>query len=668
MVAEQWKVEAALRSLDDPDPIPVQWRLTARGEIMDHRVNIAPDTLRLTGSSSQIAALVEQFRALRRRRLVILGGPGSGKTTLAVQLLRELLNSQRDDEPVPVLLSVASWDVRAFPRLQDWLILRLGQDYPALHSPGLGTDLPRRLVARGHILPVLDGLDELPDAARVMVITALNRSLGDDQLILTSRIKEFTAAIRAAGDVLTSAAVIEPLPLAPAAAADYLRFCLPSQPGPVWEQILTRLRTPALAETVSTPLGLWLLRTTYVTPGADPTPLLWPGWSPRTASLRAHLFDQLIPALIATRPPSADPNALFQPRRSHNPHCVRQWLGFLAHHLNQLPTENDQTGTRDFAWWQLARHTLPPHASRLVFGLVGGVVSGLMCGLIFWLSFALETGFKMALRDGLYLGLTVGPIFAVTFGFAFGLTGSSWLRELPGFTNLHLAGRATLTRLIRDGLTSGLANGLKGGLALWLAIVLGSGLIEGLNGLEDGLDALVAAAKDELVLTNGLVFGLTGGLVYGLIHWIETPATADHASTPMITWQADRSLNLFRIIAVGLAGWLVIGLTLGLVAGPVYGLVIGLAGGLALGLVGLAAGRHHAWLAYLAATYRLALSRHLPRQLMPFLDDAHRLGLLRAVGPIYQFRHAELQDHLAATYRSCRQDAHTDVSSTAPIP
>jgi hypothetical protein len=40
----------------------------------------------------------------------------------------------------------------------------------------------------------------------------------------------------------------------------------------------------------------------------------------------------------------------------------------------------------------------------------------------------------------------------------------------------------------------------------------------------------------------------------------------------------------------------------------------------------------------------------LPRKLMPLLDDAHRLGLLRAVGPIYQFRHAELQDHLAATY------------------
>jgi hypothetical protein len=32
------------------------------------------------------------------------------------------------------------------------------------------------------------------------------------------------------------------------------------------------------------------------------------------------------------------------------------------------------------------------------------------------------------------------------------------------------------------------------------------------------------------------------------------------------------------------------------------------------------------------------------------MDDAHRLGLLRAVGPIYQIRHAEFHDYLAATY------------------
>jgi hypothetical protein len=61
-------------------------------------------------------------------------------------------------------------------------------------------------------------------------------------------------------------------------------------------------------------------------------------------------------------------------------------------------------------------------------------------------------------------------------------------------------------------------------------------------------------------------------------------------------------------------------------------------------------GNHHAWLAYRIAATRRAVRGDLPWDVMRFLDDAHRLGLLRAVGPVYQFRHAELQDHLAAQY------------------
>ncbi|GAB3418132.1 NACHT domain-containing protein [Flindersiella endophytica] len=44
--------------------------------------------------------------------------------------------------------------------------------------------------------------------------------------------------------------------------------------------------------------------------------------------------------------------------------------------------------------------------------------------------------------------------------------------------------------------------------------------------------------------------------------------------------------------------------------------------------------------------------RRLPLRLTAFLADMHRLGLLRRVGPAYQFRHAKLQDRLASAYRS----------------
>ena len=89
-VIDQWRHEALARSLGDPQPMPVQWRLTEHA-VMDRPRFIMAGELSFTGRSDRIGPLAEEFRGLLRRRLVILGGPGSGKTTLAVQLLLELL-------------------------------------------------------------------------------------------------------------------------------------------------------------------------------------------------------------------------------------------------------------------------------------------------------------------------------------------------------------------------------------------------------------------------------------------------------------------------------------------------------------------------------------------------------------------------------------------------
>ncbi len=324
LVADQWRGEAKLRSLDVPHPIPVRWRVTHEHDVLDHHANLPPAAMLFAATSEDIGTLTAKFRTMRRRRLVVLGGPGSGKTTLAVQLLR---GHGHEDEPVPVLLSVAGWDTVAFPRLHDWIALRLSEDYPALRAPDFSPDTPRMLAVRRQILPVLDGFDELPEPARAAVITALNRSMdGDDQLILTSRTTEFTAAVGAAG-VLVSAMVIEPDPLEPEAAADYLQRCLPQPrlPGEEWGEILAGLRSrsgagasAAVAEIAATPLGLWLLRSVYLTPGADAgrpdaAELLPSGSFTTVAALRAHLFDLLIPTLISTRRPGEDPATLSCP-------------------------------------------------------------------------------------------------------------------------------------------------------------------------------------------------------------------------------------------------------------------------------------------------------------------------------------------------------------------
>ncbi len=53
------------------------------------------------------------------------------------------------------------------------------------------------------------------------------------------------------------------------------------------------------------------------------------------------------------------------------------------------------------------------------------------------------------------------------------------------------------------------------------------------------------------------------------------------------------------------------------------------------------------WLSYTLARSWLAVTGQLPWSLMGFLEDAHQLGVLRQVGTVYQFRHIDLQRHLA---------------------
>jgi hypothetical protein len=45
---------------------------------------------------------------------------------------------------------------------------------------------------------------------------------------------------------------------------------------------------------------------------------------------------------------------------------------------------------------------------------------------------------------------------------------------------------------------------------------------------------------------------------------------------------------------------------------------------------------------------------------MTFLNDARERNVLRTVGPVYQFRHARLQDLLAATTANGRENSEID--------
>ncbi|MGN9844184.1 NACHT domain-containing protein [Nonomuraea sp. H19] len=656
LVERQWRTEARHRLLDDPEPIPVHWQLIADETVMSQpRLITAEAKLTFTGRMNDIAALADAFHGLTRRRLVIVGGAGMGKTTLAMQLLLRLLSTRAADQtgaregeivPVPVLLPVSGWDTGTHPRLQDWLAVRLAQDYPALAAPELGAGTAAALAEGGHILPVLDGLDEIPAPARAHVIAALNASLtARDQLILTSRRAEFTTAIRETGRPLTAAAVIVPKPITAQAAADYLTVCLPSFPSAAWTQALAALRSrtvPGLTQLTATPLGLWLIRAVYVAPGVDPAPLTGPLGADADA-LRAHLLDLLIPALIQARPPSTDPAHHFRPRRVRDPDATRRHLTYLA---RAFPP----AATRDITWWHIARTT--PHI-RSTAGLATGIAFALA------LAFGIATGiaFALALAFGIATGIAFDPAsgielavdfatgigIGITFGLASGLVRArSWVNEKPGYADLRLRGRTSLFfRSMKGALAFGITIGFVCGLTIASVSMLAVDLDSGVH-----LDFADFNADGGFQVGIAAWLGIT--LASGLITWAEQP-TLESTSTPRSSWRADRALSLLRTVVTGLVTGLVFGLAAGLVTGLTIGFTIGFVCGLTFGLgAGFMMGSHHAWLVCTMAVARLALEHRLPWRLMDFLDDAHRLGLLRAVGPVYQFRHAALHDHLAA--------------------
>ncbi|GIH50054.1 NACHT domain-containing protein [Microbispora rosea] len=644
LVHEQWREEIVMRDLDEPARLPVRWKISGL-DVMDQGEHVEGLRLlrswfgfgrvRFDGRTDRMPEMASRFRKLDRRRLVILGEAGMGKTTLAVLLLRELLKEPQPGDRIPVLLSMSGWDPAAEP-VHRWLGRRLRENYPALRAPEFGPDAARGLVAYRRILPVLDGLDELPEAMRPRAVNALNAASKVDSLILTCRTAEYVTAVNLHdGVALAGAAVIEPRPVKSSDVVSYLRDRLAPGQRADWTGLLSALKADPdgpLPKALSTPLVVWLLHKVYVETRSNPAPLCDAGRFPTAAAVTDHLLDNLVQASFAATSPDDDPTERhehdhpFRSQRSWDPSEARRWLSFVARQMSEI-------GTRDFYWWHLHRAI-----SRRWITLVGGVTVGLTVGVTVGLTsdavVALRSPHEGSLRDALLFGLCGGPVG----GLVGGLTGGLILERLKGYTlepaYAKLRWRGSVGRLavqLALGLVTVLPVGMIAAFALWRV-------------------AGISSQVDNLIL-YALVIGVIGGVTLGLNKWVTTPLTNDRPQGPLITLRRDLQLVYGRSLTFGLALGLAFGVAGTLVNG-FSGLLHGAEAGIAFGLAGgvvftLTFGFTGASSIYLVAVAMLRARGRIPLRLMSLLEDAHRVGLLRQVGPAYRFRHEKLQDRLA---------------------
>ena len=667
-LGSQWAGEAEARRLNDPYPLPVSWMVadaslagdldvlkklatTGAGWSASTREKWAREPGDLAGGGDK--KLADVLAAVPTGRLVILGEPGSGKTMLMVGLVLDLLAQRRRGGPIPVLASLASWD----PDSQDlhgWLEDTLTTDYPDLAAtrPGPSGDTCfQALLAAGLILPILDGLDEIPEPARPIAITRINEELKPGEpMVATCRTEDYRAAVsprNSPGAVLRAAAVqLEPLEF------DEVASYLHKDAGPDvegrWDFLDTLNSRSPVRQALATPLMVGLARVIYnprvnerVSDLRHPAELC--ELADRSA-VEGHLFDAFIPA--AYRSPSGGRWTAQQ---------AEKWLVFLARHLEYT------TGSPDLAWWQL-REAISTNALRLAVGLATGAAGGLGVGL--------AAGFAAGPASGLLAGFVAGLVFGLA-GFVRG-----WV---PGLVVGLVAG---LAYVLADGL-SGLLAGLFVGVLGWLAFGLAGVLIGRVRiakvptrgvrierielliaGLVLGFAVGASSAEGHgpmSLLIGGLLGGSGGVLIGGLAGgFAGVPRNLVEgfsgvrgdligATNPRAVLERDRRVALFLTLISGVLG--------GLVFGPVVGVVFGLKDGLLTGLVtaevaGLVAGRRlgmnqTAWPSYILTKWWLVLHHHVPWPFMDFLADAHRRGTLRQAGAVYQFRHIELQHRLA---------------------
>ena len=235
-----------------------------------------------TGEAQTSFSLQEAFR--KERRLVVLGDPGSGKTTALQWLAYRLAMEYRTSGPrelgpprIPIFMR-ASVYLKAWLERRPTLSAFVGHHLPGYSDGAALNAALKKVLEDGRAVLLLDGLDEVADLKdRYDIAREVDRFLDErlmvaegNRAVITSRIVGYSVA-----ELKTDAVLMTIEPLAPASVDELCRKLMEALRGgdsdaaAKMSAAVARLREKGYADLVSTPLLVTILALVYNERGGE---------------------------------------------------------------------------------------------------------------------------------------------------------------------------------------------------------------------------------------------------------------------------------------------------------------------------------------------------------------------------------------------------------------
>ncbi|NES74880.1 MULTISPECIES: AAA-like domain-containing protein [unclassified Okeania] len=426
--------------------------------------------------------IIDKFDELGAgRTLLILGEPGSGKTTTLLELARDLINRTEADltQPIPVVFNLSSWEGKK-QAIADWLVIELHTKYQVYQQIG------KTWIKEQRLLLLLDGLDEVSREKREDCVDALNKlcqEYGQTEIVVCSRIRDYEAL----SSQLKFQAAIYLQPLSLEQIQEYLKNA-GSELAAVRKALESDVK---LQEFSRSPLILSIISLAYQ--GISIEELT--GRS--NTELRKHLFNAYI-------------ERMFKRRSVNIPYSqekVKRWLSWLA---KQMVRESETV---------FLIERMQPYWLRNKIYIIGYII--ILLTIIFFLFWNVFHEF-LDLSEIVWVVTFHCVYFWRFFGF----------KTIQTVTNLKWLGKYTINRVI-IGITGGIISGLlfmilsgaifkhnfyittvRGAIfGLSLGIILG--IVRGMTG--PGIEEVTIPNQGILLSTkNSLIFGLIAAILMSL--------------------------------------------------------------------------------------------------------------------------------------------------------